>query len=50
MSAMASQIAGVSIVCSIVCSGTDQREQSSASLAFVGGIHRWQMDSPHKGQ
>ena len=31
-------------------SGTDQRKhQSSASLAFVGGIHRWPMNSPHKG-
>ena len=28
----------------------DQRKhQSSASLAFVKGIHRWPMDSPHKG-
>ena len=34
MSAMASQITGVSIVYSAVCSGTDQRkQQSSASLA-----------------
>ena len=31
-------------------SGTDQRKhQSSASLAFVRGIHRWPVDSPHKG-
>ena len=38
---MASQITGVSIVCSTVGSGGDQRKyQSSASLAFV--------DSPHK--
>ena len=50
MSAMASQIIGVSIVCSIVCSGIDQRKhQSSASLAFVRGIHRWPVASPHKG-
>ena len=29
----------------------DQRKhQSSASLAFVRGIHRWTVDSPHKGQ
>ena len=41
MTAMASQTTGVSIVCTIVCSGTDQRKhQSSASLAFVRGIHR----------
>ena len=50
MSAMASQITGVSIVCLIVCSGADQRKHhSSASLAFVAGIHRWPVDSPHKG-
>ena len=50
MSAMASQIAGVSIVCSTVCSGADhqRRHQSSASLAFVRGIHRWPVDSPQK--
>ena len=42
MSAMASQITGVTIVYTTVCSGTDQRKhQSSASLAFVSGIHRW---------
>ena len=30
--------------------GADQRNhQSSASLAFVKGIHRWPVDSPHKG-
>ena len=50
MSVMASQIAGVSIVYSTVCSGVDQRKhQSSASLAFVRGIHRWAVNSPHKG-
>ena len=50
MSAMASQITGVSIVCWTVWSGADQRKhQSSASLAFVRGIHRWPVDSPHKG-
>ena len=41
MSAMASQITGVSTVCSSVGSGTDKRKhQSSSSLAFVLGIHR----------
>ena len=41
MSAIASQITGVAIVCSTVGSGPDQRKhQSSASLAFVRGIHR----------
>ena len=49
MSAMAFQITGVFIVCSTVCSGVDQRKyQSPASLAFIGGIHRWPVDSPHK--
>ena len=41
MSAMASELPGVSIVSSFVCSGTDQRKhQSSASLVFVRVIHR----------
>ena len=31
-------------------SGTDEtKHQSSASLAFVRGIHRWPVNSPHKG-
>ena len=35
--------------CSSVGSGADQRKhQSSASLAFVRGIHRWPANSPHK--
>ena len=39
MSAIVSQITGVSIVYSTVCSGADQRKQkSSESLAFVRGI------------
>ena len=47
---MASQITGVSIVYSTVCSGEDHRKhQNPASLAFVRGIHRWPMNSPHKG-
>ena len=50
MSTMASQITGVLIVCLNVCSVADQRKhQSSMSLAFVRGIHRWQVKSPHKG-
>ena len=49
MSAMASQTTGVSTVCSSVCSGADQRKhQSSASVAFMRGIHRWPVDYPHK--
>ena len=50
MSSTASQITGVSIVCSIVCSEADQRKhQSSASLAFVRGIHLPPVNSHHKG-
>ena len=46
---VASQISGVSNVCSSVSSGTDRRKhQSSASLAFVRGIHRSPVNSPHK--
>ena len=49
MSAIASQISSLTIVYSDVYSGVDQRKhQSSASLAFVRGIHRWQVNSPHK--
>ena len=49
MGIIASQITGVSIVCSTVCSDADQRKnQSSASLAFVWGIHRWPVNSPYK--
>ena len=50
MGAMVSQITSLTIVCSNVYSGADQRKhQSSASPAFVWGIHRWQVNSPHKG-
>ena len=52
MSAMASQITGtgVSMVNPTVCSGADQRKhQSSVSLAFVRGTHRWPVNSPNKG-
>ena len=50
MGAMASQISSLTIVYSTVDSGTAQRKhQSSASLAFVRGIHRWPVNSPHKG-
>ena len=47
---MASQITSLTSVYSTVYSGTDQRKhQSSASLAFLRGIHRWPANSPHKG-
>ena len=50
MTAMASQITSLAIVYSTVYSGADQRKhQSSASLAFVRGIHRWPVNFPHKG-
>ena len=49
MGAMTSQITSLMIVYSIVCSGADQKHQSSASLAFVWGIHHWLVNSPHKG-
>ena len=50
MNAMASQITGVSIVYSTICAGAYQRKhQSSASLPFVGGIHRWPANYPHEG-
>ena len=49
MSAMASQITTLTIVYSTVYSGADQRtHQSSASQGFVGGIHLWPANSPHK--
>ena len=49
MRTMASQITSLTIVYSTVYSDADERKhQSSASLAFVQGIHRWPMNSPHK--
>ena len=51
MGAMASQITRLTIVYSTVYSGADQRKhQSSASLAFVRGIHRWPVNSQHNWQ
>ena len=42
MSAMASQINGISVVYSTVCSGANQRKhKSSALLAFVSRSDRW---------
>ena len=50
MSTIASQITSLTIVYSTVYSGADQRKhQSSASLAFVRGIHRGPVNSPYKG-
>ena len=50
MGAMVSQIISLMTVYSTVYSGADQRKhQGSASLASVRGIHRWTVNSPHKG-
>ena len=49
MGAIASQITSLTIVYSTVYSDADQRKhQNSASLAFVWGIHRGPVNSPHK--
>ena len=49
MDAIASQITSLTIVYSNVYSGADQsKHQSSASLAFLWGIHRGPVNSPHK--
>ena len=46
---MASQITSLTTVHSTVYSGADEgKHQSSVSLAFVWGIHRWPVNSPHK--
>ena len=49
MGSKASQITSLTIVYSAVYSDADQRKhQSSASLAFVRGIHRGPVNSPRK--
>ena len=49
MGAIVSQITSLTIIYSIVYSDADQRKhQSFASLAFVRGIHRGPVNSPHK--
>ena len=49
MGAIASQNTSLTIVYSTVYSDADQRKhQSSESLAFVWGIHRGPVNSPHK--
>ena len=49
MTTIASQITSLTVVYSIVYSDADQRKhQSSAPLAFVWGIHRGPVKSPHK--
>ena len=50
MGVMTSQITSLMIVYSTVCSDADQiKHQSPASLAFVMGIHREPVNSPHIG-
>ena len=50
MSTMGSQITSLTIVYSTVYSSAGQRKhEASASLAFVWGIHRSPVNSPHKG-
>ena len=49
MGVEAFQITSLTIVYSTVYSDTDQgKYQSSTSLAFVWGIHRGRVNSPHK--
>ena len=49
MGVIASQITSLTIFYSTVYSDADQRKhQSSVSLAFVRGIHRGPVNSPHK--
>ena len=49
MGEIAYQIISLDIVYSTLYSGADQsKHQSSASLAFVWGIHRGPVNSPHK--
>ena len=49
MGASASQITSITIIYSTINSGADQRKhQNSSSLAFVRGIQRWPVNSPHK--
>ena len=49
--AMASQIIGLSTVCSTVRSGArhQRNHESSTPLAVLMGIHWWPVNSPHKG-
>ena len=49
MSPMASQITSITIVYSTVYSGVDERKHQFRVTDFVKGIHRWPINSPHKG-
>ena len=50
MSAMGTQITGLlDCLFNRLLRRSSKKASSSASLAFVRGIHPWQVDSPHKG-
>ena len=47
---VSNHLTSLAIIYSTVYSGAGQRkQQSSPSLAFVRGIYRWPVNSPHKG-
>ena len=48
MGPMASQIISLTIVPTVYSDADQRKHQSSASLAFVRGIHRGPVNSPHK--
>ena len=48
MGTIASQITSLTVVYSTVYSGDKRKHESSASMAFVRGIHRGPVNSPHK--
>ena len=50
MSMMASKVASFTIVYTTIYSAIHERKyQSSASVAFAPGIHRWPVNPLHKG-
>ena len=49
MGTMVSQFTRLTMVYSTIYSDADKKYQSSGWLAFVRGIHRWPVNSPHKG-
>ena len=49
METIASQITSLTIVYSTVSDADQRKHQSYASLAFVRGIQRLPVNSPHKG-
>ena len=50
MSAIASQINFVSIVCATICLDADPRKKSKLRVTgFFRGIHQWSVNFPHRG-